>query len=105
MCNILKYGNVQVMDRYLQSSSVFSSNSQHFPVFPGKSREIPLPWEILLFPGYLTTLCKTLLIEDKQIPILGNGKDIYPLSGGLKVSVQKPKQCPIIVSIICQIII
>ena len=28
----------------------------YFPVFPGKYRYFPPSWEILLFPGYLTTL-------------------------------------------------
>ena len=28
----------------------------YFPVFLGISRYFPLPWEILLFPGLLTTL-------------------------------------------------
>ena len=35
---------------------LFPGISRHFPVFPSISRYFPLPWEILLFPGKLTTL-------------------------------------------------
>ena len=43
---------------------VFPSISPYFPVFPGKYQYFPPSREILLFPGYLTTLSSQWRIQD-----------------------------------------
>ena len=46
--------------------SLFPGISQYFPVFPGKYQYFPPSREILLFPGYLTTLSCQWRIQDSH---------------------------------------
>ena len=49
---------------------VFPNISRYFPVFPGKYQYFPPSREILLFPGYLTTLSSQWRIQDSHEQVL-----------------------------------